>query len=377
MARAWGPPLAVGLSLIIAGGGFFAVLGKRPIPTATQAATSARATEAARGALDVDVARGATRADPAHDDDTSLSTPVTTPDATFDPTAPLSGGVLFDAADPFADSDLHPFSTLETGEASPPEPDDPPTLAAPEEDLDLAPAATHEPLEATSPGDEDPLPEPEPAVTLADAEVSPSSARGKVNCSKAKCVALTFDDGPSPNTKAVLKVLADRDIKATFFVLGSRVQAYPKIIKRIAEAGHVIGNHSWSHSILTRMSAKQITREIARTSKAVKKAVGVEPTLVRPPYGIYNERVSKLADAPIILWDVDTRDWETKSRKTVLSHVKHEVSPGSIILMHDPKKRSVKFAASVIDYLQKKGYVFVTVPELLGKAKSGKVYRSG
>lgn len=195
-----------------------------------------------------------------------------------------------------------------------------------------------------------------------------------------KCVALTFDDGPGAHTERLLDMLKKHKAKATFFVLGQNVKANPGVVKRAVVEGHQVGNHSWAHPSLTKLSAASIHEQIARTSAAVKDATGRGTDSVRPPYGAINKNVrAALAnepDAHVILWSVDTLDWKHHSPAKTLAAVKEQTRPGGIILMHDIHKTSVDAVPSVIEYLQSQGYTLVTVDQLLASEhpQSGKVY---
>jgi peptidoglycan/xylan/chitin deacetylase (PgdA/CDA1 family) len=202
-----------------------------------------------------------------------------------------------------------------------------------------------------------------------------------VNCKKQKCVALTIDDGPSPLSDAVLDALAKKNVKATFFVLGSRVKKYPKAVKRMAAEGHSVQNHSWSHPEFWYMSSSRIRTQLSDTNKLIKKYTGVTPTLFRPPYGETNKtvrNVGKNLKMAQVLWDVDPNDWKDRDAKTVTNRVVKAVKPGSIILTHGLYQSTIDAYPKIIDKLEAKGYVFVTIPELVGeKPKPGKNYSSG
>ena len=136
-------------------------------------------------------------------------------------------------------------------------------------------------------------------------------------------MALTFDDGPDPKvTTKILATLEKYDAKATFFMLGSRVEYYPEIAKDVTNAGHELGNHTWTHPDLTNDSIKKINSEITRTSTIIEKVTGKEANIFRPPYGAINKTVRQQTKLPVILWDVDTLDWKHRNAKQLLSHVK-------------------------------------------------------
>lgn len=182
---------------------------------------------------------------------------------------------------------------------------------------------------------------------------------------KMKKVAITFDDGPHPKyTQAILDILKAHHAKATFFVLGSRVDFYPEITKRIVKEGHEIGNHTWDHKDLTTLSPEAINEELEKTNHAVKNATGIEPQIMRPPYGSSNNQIESRLELPSILWTVDTLDWKTHDPNAILTIVKKETKVGSIVLMHDIHKTSVDSLNDILIFLQNQGYEFVTVSEL-------------
>ncbi|MCX8033224.1 MAG: polysaccharide deacetylase family protein [Thermoleophilia bacterium] len=180
-----------------------------------------------------------------------------------------------------------------------------------------------------------------------------------------KIAALTFDDGPGPYTGRVLTALASKHVSATFFVLGSSAASSPEIIRKIRAAGHEIENHTWSHAILTKLSPQDIRKELLRTNQVVGKT-----RYLRPPYGIYDDRVAAEAAAlgmQLVLWTVDTRDWEHPEVASILARVKEETRPGAIILMHDGGKNreaTVQAIPKVVDWLLEQGYSLTTVERL-------------
>lgn len=185
-----------------------------------------------------------------------------------------------------------------------------------------------------------------------------------------KVVALTFDDGPSPETtRLILDTLKKYNAKATFFMLGSRVSFYPEIVKEMKEAGHELGNHTWNHPDLTKATPEKIALEINNTSNAIEEASGSKPTVFRPPYGAVNNSVRAQTTMPIVLWDVDTLDWKYRDADHLLNHVKKHVKNGSTILMHDIHMSTAQGLDAVLAFLQEEGYTFVTVSELKEEPK--------
>ena len=182
-----------------------------------------------------------------------------------------------------------------------------------------------------------------------------------------KVIALTFDDGPKAGvTDVILDALEQYEAKATFFVLGSRGEANAAILKRMAEEGHEIGNHTWDHPKMTSIGSSAIAEQIDKTKTIIKQITGTAPTLFRPPYGLFNERVSSYVGKDnLILWDVDTLDWKYRCADKVIPEAVNAVKEGSIILMHDIYASSAEAAAEIIRELSLQGYKFVTVSELL------------
>lgn len=185
------------------------------------------------------------------------------------------------------------------------------------------------------------------------------------NAQAGKKVALTFDDGPHPeNTPAILNLLDQYKAKATFFMLGKSADFYPDLVQKVAEAGHEVANHSWSHPQLTLLSDQGIQQEINQTDDAIRAALGYNPTLHRPPYGAYDDRVIQNVGKPLVLWSIDTLDWQSHDPQAILSIVKENLHDGAIILMHDVHAESVQGAKLVLEYLSSQGYEMVTVSEL-------------
>lgn len=208
---------------------------------------------------------------------------------------------------------------------------------------------------------------------------TPTPTREPVDCSKEKCVALTFDDGPGSKTPELLDILAKEKVPATFMLVGRAVKTYPDIVAREFKEGHVLANHTWSHPQLTKISDSKINKEISSTLEAIKKAVpNAEVNLTRPPYGAFNSRVTaalKSLKQSVILWDVDTLDWKNRNPQSVLEQVKKQTKAGSIILMHGIHPTTIQAVPDIIKYLRSQGYTLVTVPELYGGTMTpGKVY---
>ena len=181
-----------------------------------------------------------------------------------------------------------------------------------------------------------------------------------------KVVALTFDDGPNPaTTNQALDTLSKYGIKATFFVLGKNISGNEEILKRMKADGHVIGNHSWSHPVLSKLSLDEAKKQITDTEDAITKVLGSSSKLMRPPYGAITDDIRNSLDLNFIMWDVDSLDWKSKNEAAILTEIQRQARNGSIILMHDIHAETVNALPKIIDYLKEQGYHFVTVPEML------------
>jgi len=186
-------------------------------------------------------------------------------------------------------------------------------------------------------------------------------------------IAMTFDDGPSATlTPKLLDLLAAHHIKATFFVIGENVAEHPEIVARAAREGHEIGNHSWSHPNLGKMSDEGVRRQLQQTDDAIKSATGERPTLMRPPYGSITDHEKRWIHDQfgydIILWDVDPYDWKRPGPAVVRARILKETRPGSIVLSHDIHPGTIEAMPSTFDQLEAKGFKVVTVSELIRMA---------
>lgn len=185
-------------------------------------------------------------------------------------------------------------------------------------------------------------------------------------------VALTFDDGPNPYyTQQVLAVLQEYGIKATFFCIGRQVAQYPSLVKQEYDAGNVIGNHTWSHADLTKLSSDDILTQINTTSDAIQQAIGVRPTFFRPPYGVINANVLTQANQlglTTIVWNDEARDWTTPGISVISSRILGLAGNGAIILLHDGggnRSQTVAALPTIITSLRQQGYKFVTLPQMV------------
>jgi peptidoglycan/xylan/chitin deacetylase (PgdA/CDA1 family) len=187
-------------------------------------------------------------------------------------------------------------------------------------------------------------------------------------------IAMTFDDGPSAeNTPRLLEMLKQRNIKATFFLIGQNVASNPDLVRRILAEGHEIGNHSWTHPQLSKLSDQRVSFEITKTQDAIKDASGFTPTLLRPPYGAITTRQREWIESQfglnIILWSVDPFDWKRPGASVITQRILTEARPGAIILSHDIHKQTVDAMPATLDGLMRKGFKFLTVSQLIALNK--------
>lgn len=180
-----------------------------------------------------------------------------------------------------------------------------------------------------------------------------------------KLIALTFDDGPSNNTKYFIKELQKRDALVTFFVVGNRVKKYEDVLKEAYLMGNQIGSHTYSHKNLLYLNEEEITKEIEKTNEAIYNVIGTKPTIIRVPYGNINKKIRSISNMNHILWNVDTLDWKYKNSNRVYKEIIKHAEDGNIILLHDIFKTSVNGVLKAIDELKKQGYEFVTIDEMV------------
>jgi peptidoglycan-N-acetylglucosamine deacetylase len=195
----------------------------------------------------------------------------------------------------------------------------------------------------------------------------------KVNV-KEKWMAFTFDDGPHPvYTRNVLNVLDKYGGKGTFFVTGQRAQNYSSVIKEISEQGHEIGNHTFSHPSMRKITSLQLEQEIQKADEVIHSLTGETPVLFRPPGGIQNETVIHAAEKKkhiVVIWskNQDPKDWSNPGIEAIVKQVTQHAQPGQIILLHDSglnRTQTIKALESILSILSKQGYKFVTVSELI------------
>ena len=184
-----------------------------------------------------------------------------------------------------------------------------------------------------------------------------------------KCVALTFDDSPSSMTEKVLDILKEHDVKACFFVIGQNIEQSPQILRRIVDEGHIVGNHSWSHTAgFPTKSYTDVKNEIKKTSDLIYSITSRQPALFRPPFGVTNPRIGKAVrdfGMKCIGWNIRSLDTvERYTREAVMGRIASQLKPGSVILLHDRCKDSDKLLRMILQHIDENGYKVVTLEEI-------------
>ncbi|MBQ8432257.1 MAG: polysaccharide deacetylase family protein [Clostridia bacterium] len=186
-------------------------------------------------------------------------------------------------------------------------------------------------------------------------------------------IALTFDDGPHPRlTHAILDILERYDVRATFFMVGENVVNYPDAAREVIDRGHEVGNHTFSHPLLAQAPAQNLSWELEACEQALEELCEYRPHLFRPPQGAINsmvEECSREGDYALVLWSLDTRDWECKNTEQIVDTVLSNVQPGDIILMHDyigRQSHTPQALEILLPKLLERGFVPTTVGDLLG-----------
>lgn len=181
-------------------------------------------------------------------------------------------------------------------------------------------------------------------------------------------IAITFDDGPHPETLNVLRLLKQYNMKATFFCIGSRIEKHPEIIRQVINDGHCIGNHSYSHSnFFGFFSTARITSELLDTNALIEKYTGTKPRLFRPPFGATSPSVAKAVKntgLQVIGWNIRSLDTVIKSEQKILKRITKRLAPGSIVLLHDTSQKSLAVLEQLLVFLQQHNYKAVSIPEL-------------
>ena len=187
------------------------------------------------------------------------------------------------------------------------------------------------------------------------------------DCTKKKCIAITFDDGPVPETQEVLDALAKEEVPATFFVLGTSVDAAPDMVTRTAAAGMELGSHNQVHNAMTSVGDERLAKQLDQSAGTIRKLAGQDPLFMRPPYGDHNKRVdAQIAKKgmSVAMWSVDTLDWKNKDTASILSKLDAQGESGGVVLMHDIHQSTRAAVPELITKLKKDGYTIVTLAEM-------------
>jgi peptidoglycan/xylan/chitin deacetylase (PgdA/CDA1 family) len=186
---------------------------------------------------------------------------------------------------------------------------------------------------------------------------------------KQKRIALTFDDGPSENTLLVLDLLKKYEVKAAFFCIGKNIEKYPEIVQRTIAEGHVVGNHSYSHShFFDFFRKKKLIEELKKTDMLLEQFTGKKIKLFRPPYGVTNPSIRRALEVTkhkAIGWNIRSLDGVVKDEKVLYNRIVNRVSPGGIVLLHDTSRHSVNVLEQLLQFLQKNNYTVVSLEQLL------------
>ncbi|WP_017595189.1 polysaccharide deacetylase family protein [Nocardiopsis potens] len=210
----------------------------------------------------------------------------------------------------------------------------------------------------------------------------PAPASSDVDCSdpKAKCIALTFDDGPGGRTPELLDELDEYGAKATFFLTGEPIREHPETVRREYAEGHEVANHTENHPDLTTIGEGEVREELASVSGLIDRETGYRPELMRPPYGATDDTVAGVSEdlgMAEIIWSVDTNDWKDRNSSVVADRAVEGAKPGAIILMHDIHDTTIDAVPDILKRLDEKGFTMVTVSQLLGETEPGEKYFDG
>lgn len=179
-----------------------------------------------------------------------------------------------------------------------------------------------------------------------------------------KFIALTFDDGPSIYTDELIEYLNKNNCNATFFVLGNKVKLYNDVLKKSLRYGNEIGNHSYNHKWLAKLSLEEYKEQINKTQNIIKKYTGYTPAVLRPTYGSVNDIIKKNSDLDIVLWNVDTLDWKYKNSNKITERATKNLKDGNIILMHDTHKTTLEAVKKIVPIIKNKGFKCITISDL-------------
>lgn len=208
-----------------------------------------------------------------------------------------------------------------------------------------------------------------PLLALLAFQPPPDAARAVMQTETEKCIALTFDDGPWPETtERLLDGLAARGVKATFFLIGEQIEPLRETVLRMAREGHQVGSHTYTHADLSCGDAAERLREIERTDEALHALLGEGTYWLRPPWGFLAAETARAIDVPMVYWSLDTEDWRRLDAAAVAEDIVENARAGDIVLLHDPYETSVDAALRAVDVLAAEGYSFVTLEELFARA---------
>lgn len=200
------------------------------------------------------------------------------------------------------------------------------------------------------------------SISAQVAGVTPAESESNVK----KKIALTFDDGPHPEyTPMLLEGLKERNVSAAFFLMGKNAEKYPEIVERMYKEGHTIGNHSYSHVQLSEMEELEACKEMTKANEVIKNITGKAPDYIRPPFGAWSHKLDCITNMIVVLWDVDPLDWKCQNTDLVVKRVVSNVEEDDIILLHDSYETTVEATFQIIDTLEKEGYEFVSLDEII------------
>ena len=223
---------------------------------------------------------------------------------------------------------------------------------------------------------------PSTTATAPAGSASPSpSEPAKVDCTKLKCVALTFDDGPGPKTPTLLATLVKEKVPATFFMVGQMVKQHPDTSRQIAQTpGMTVGNHTMTHPNLRLIGIAKATREMTDNTKLIAKVTGVKVRFMRPPYGSHNsatDAVAKKLGQAVVNWSAGALDWQYNKPAKIVDVTLPQIAPGAIVLAHDIHPWTIEAVPTLIKKLRAKGYTLVSLDDILRNPRAGNTYSRG
>lgn len=202
----------------------------------------------------------------------------------------------------------------------------------------------------------------------AEAEVmekESAETTGKMQRDLPPKIALTFDDGPSRYTEKLLDGLKERGVKASFFMIGESAERHQDLVRRVREEGHLIGNHTYHHVDITKLPDEKAREELREMDRVIYEILGEHVEYMRPPFGVWQEKLEQEIDVLPVMWTIDPLDWTTKNVEEIVNKVVTQAGENDIILLHDCYESSVDAALQIVDVLKAEGYEFVTVDQLI------------